>query len=76
MAGRLGRRVPESRTPPPMRPRQSAQVAYLSSVFKYECELRLIFLYELSVRDLPAWTVSRLSTKSRENLEYDKVRGW
>jgi len=56
--------------------RQSAQVAYLSSVFKYECELKLFFLYELSVRDLPVWTVCLDSTKSRENLEYDKVRGW
>jgi hypothetical protein len=55
---------------------QSAQVAYLSSVFKYECELKLFFLYELSVRDLPVWTVCLVSTKSRENLEYDKVRGW
>jgi hypothetical protein len=56
--------------------RQSAQVAYLSSVFKYECELKLFFLYELSVRDLPVWTVCLVPTKSRENLEYDKVRGW
>jgi len=57
-------------------PQQSAQVAYLSSVFKYECELKLFFLYELSVRDLPVWTVCLVSTKSREDLEYDKVRGW
>jgi len=80
-----------SDSPPPLLPRrestqndaripkstwQSAQVAYLSSVFKYECELKLFFLYELSVRDLPVWTVCLVSTKSRENLEYDKVRGW
>ena len=31
---------------------QSAQIAYLSSGFKYACELKLLFLYELSVRDL------------------------
>ena len=51
---------------------QSAQIAYLSSGFKYACELKLFFLYELSVRDLPVWTVCRVSTKSREILEYDK----
>jgi hypothetical protein len=55
--------------------RSSTLVAYLSSVFKYECELKLFFLYELSVRDLPVWTVCLVSTKSRENLEYDKVQG-
>ena len=38
--------------------------------------VKLLFLHELSFRDLPLWTLCRVSTTSRANVKYDKVWSW